>query len=34
MARAPIGALAISAAPQRQWPAFTPPRWPGIRPPL
>lgn len=28
-ARAPIGALAISAAPQRQWPAFTPPRWPG-----
>lgn len=34
MARAPIGALATSAAPQRQWPAFTPPRWPGIRPPL
>ncbi len=34
VARAPIGALAISAAPQCQWPAFTPPRWPGIRPPL
>ena len=25
-----ITSLAISAAPQRQWPAFTPPHWPGF----
>jgi transposase/transcriptional regulator with XRE-family HTH domain len=32
--RAPIGALFISSGLHQQWPAFTPPRWPGIRPAL
>ena len=32
--RAPIGALFISSCPHQHWPAFTPPRWPEIRPPL
>ena len=33
MERAPIGALSMSLA-YTHWPAFTPPRWPGIRPAL
>ena len=33
MERAPIGALSMSLA-YAHWPAFTPPRWPGIRPAL
>ena len=34
MQRAPIGALCISSGHHRHWPAFTPPPWPGIGPPL
>ena len=33
MERAPIGALSMSLA-YTHWPAFTPPRWPEIRPAL
>ena len=34
MRRAPIGALLMSPSRDPQWPAFTPPRRPGIRPAL
>ena len=34
MKRGPIGPLFISSSPHHQWPAFTPPRWPEIRPAL